>query len=555
MRDLFVPLRFPLHVLQITAHYVAQMSPSAFIINCANFQAGDEMRRIQRIAYATKALANAHDDRLAATATARDAWEKSAAWQPMRELLERLMTVQDWGEAFVALNLVVKPAVDALVDVELAALAADNGDEYLSLLLSEFGLDAQRSRAWSTALMTYAVTRDPAMVDVARGGSRPGLRAPTPPSRGWRRCSSRRPRPTTPAPSAPGCTPSGRSSWTPAGCEAPMTARVHAVRVAGSDVSFDVRHGERILTEARAAGHWMPYECGWGSCGTCKATLVEGETELLFPGAPALDPRDERRRRIILCQSTPTSDIVIKPTRVDSAPAPERPTVDVRGRLASVEPLSSDVSSFRFVPAYPVDFRPGQYAVLHLGPGLRRCYSMASVPGDPTLEFIAKRYPGGAGSTALFDLAPGAEVGLEVPYGDMWLRSSDRPIVLIAGGTGISAIQAMVTELAVGTHPERGRQVAVFYGATRLEDLVRRGELEAALGGLPAAELVTTLLEPPPGWSGTAGLVTDALSGRVAELLEADVYLAGPPPMVDAVTGLLRTIGAQRDRLHHDRFG
>jgi toluene monooxygenase system protein E len=169
LRELFIPLRFPLHVLQITAHYVAQMSPSAFIINCANFQAGDEMRRIQRIAYATKALANAHGDQLAETATARDAWEASAAWQPMREVLELLMTAQDWGEAFVALNLVVKPAVDALVDVELAALAADNGDEYLSLLLSEFGLDAQRSRSWSTALMTYAVAQDPTMADVARG--------------------------------------------------------------------------------------------------------------------------------------------------------------------------------------------------------------------------------------------------------------------------------------------------------------------------------------------------------------------------------------------------
>ncbi len=334
-----------------------------------------------------------------------------------------------------------------------------------------------------------------------------------------------------------------------------MTGPVHSVRVAGSDVSFDVPEGERILTAARAAGHWLPFECGWGSCGTCKATLVEGETQLLFAGAPALDPRDERRRRVILCQSTPTSDIVIKPTRLDEAPAPERATRDVACRLVEVEPLSADVSSFRFEPAVPVGYRPGQYAVLELGPGLRRCYSMAGLPADPTLAFIAKRYPGGVGSTTLFDLEVDAEVPFELPYGDMWLRPGDRPVVLVAGGTGISAILSMARELAMPGSSEGGRRVLVAYGATRLDDLVRRDQLAELVSGLPDAELVTTLLQPPADWDGVAGLVTDALGGRAADLLEADVYLAGPPPMVDAVTGLLRTIGTRLDRLHYDRFG
>lgn len=169
LRALFIPLRFPIHVLQMTAHYAAQMAPSAFIINCANFQAADEMRRIQRMAYATRALANAHGDELAATDTARSAWVDGAEWQGLREALENLLAVMDWGEAFVALNLVLKPAIDALVNQELAQLAADNGDEYLSLALADFDLDAQRSQDWTAALMTYAIEQDPAMADVARG--------------------------------------------------------------------------------------------------------------------------------------------------------------------------------------------------------------------------------------------------------------------------------------------------------------------------------------------------------------------------------------------------
>lgn len=166
LRRVFVPLRFPLHVLQMTSVYVAQMAPSAYIINCANFQAADEMRRIQRVAYVTRMLANAHGDDLAATATARDAWERGEAWQPLREALERMLGVHDWGEAFVVLNLVMKPLVDAVVNHELAALAAAHGDEFLALLLAEFQRDGARSRDWTTALVRYAAAQDPATADV-----------------------------------------------------------------------------------------------------------------------------------------------------------------------------------------------------------------------------------------------------------------------------------------------------------------------------------------------------------------------------------------------------
>ena len=169
LRDLFVPLRFPLHVLQMAGLYVGQMSPSAFITNCANFQAADELRRIQRVAYHTKALAKAHGDELALTASARDPWTTADAWQPLRETLERLLTVRDWGEAFVALNLAVKPAVDTVVNEQLAALASRNDDEYLGLLLAEFQRDSERSRAWTTALVRYALDRDPALAEVVSG--------------------------------------------------------------------------------------------------------------------------------------------------------------------------------------------------------------------------------------------------------------------------------------------------------------------------------------------------------------------------------------------------
>jgi len=153
LRDVLVPLRFPLHVLQMVSIYVGQMAPSSFITNCANFQSADELRRIQRIAYWTKVLANAHGDDLADTETARGPWVNGEAWQPLRELLENLLIAYDWGEAFVALNLAVKPAIDELVNTQLADLARLNGDEFVSNLLVALRGDSERSSDWTSALV------------------------------------------------------------------------------------------------------------------------------------------------------------------------------------------------------------------------------------------------------------------------------------------------------------------------------------------------------------------------------------------------------------------
>jgi toluene monooxygenase system protein E len=169
LRALFVPTRFPLHVLQMTGLYVGQMAPSSFITNCANFSAADEMRRIQRIAYWTKVLANADGSDLAATATARSAWEQAPAWQPARKVLEKLLIAYDWGEAFAARNLVVKPALDVVLNDQFGELARRNGDEFLVMLSAEFARDSRRSEEWSTALVKYTLEHKPELRNVLRG--------------------------------------------------------------------------------------------------------------------------------------------------------------------------------------------------------------------------------------------------------------------------------------------------------------------------------------------------------------------------------------------------
>ena len=346
-----------------------------------------------------------------------------------------------------------------------------------------------------------------------------------------------------------------------------MTDSTHRVFLAGSDVSFDVRPGESVLNAARRSGRWLPFECGWGSCGRCKATLIEGEVESLFPEAPAIDARDERRRRVLLCQSTPTSDVVLKPTAATDHPAAERPTSDYVGTLARVRNLGPDIAEFTFDLRSPdgqpatATYLPGQYAVLELAPGLRRCYSMAGLPGRPQVEFVAKRYHGRPGSTRLFELAPGQVLHVELPYGDMWLRDRDRPALLVAGGTGVSAILSLLRAVAADA-AWRDRPVHVLYGAANAAELVCWDELTALVAGLPRGRVHGALVVADDDWAGTRGFITETLTRLLADEGGHDhdprdgvVYLAGPPPMVRAVQDVLNSFGIQLDRVHVDSFG
>lgn len=327
---------------------------------------------------------------------------------------------------------------------------------------------------------------------------------------------------------------------------------VHRVSVAGTDTCFDVVEGERILGAALRAGVWVPFECGWGSCGTCKMTLVEGEVETLFPDAPSISPRDVRRSRVLACQSTAKSDLVVKPTWVETGPRDGRATERRAAVITERDEIGPAIFRLRFTLDRPVGFHEGQHAVIDLGDGLRRCYSMSNRPGSPEVEFIMKRYTGRVGSEAVSALTPGADVLLEMPYGDMWIRDSEAPVCLVAGGTGIAPILSMLRGLAADRD---SRPVRVVYGANVHDELVCWQDLADLVVELPDAELIGALTTAHEGWSGVQGLVTHALEPMLEGLADADFYIAGPPVMTNAVTSQLKDGGIQLDRIRYDSFG
>jgi toluene monooxygenase system protein E len=165
----YSPLRFPVHGLQMLAAYIAQMAPSSRITNCASFQTGDEMRRVQRIAYRTVQLAGPAFDAEAA-ARQRAAWEEAAAFQPLRELIERALVAYDWGESFIVTNAVIKPRIDRLVNQDIAGtLATANGDPILTSIHFSLDEDARWHREWTAALMRHIVDDNTANAEVVSG--------------------------------------------------------------------------------------------------------------------------------------------------------------------------------------------------------------------------------------------------------------------------------------------------------------------------------------------------------------------------------------------------
>jgi toluene monooxygenase system protein E len=165
----YSPLRFPVHGLQMLAAYIAQMAPASRITNCAAFQSADELRRVQRIAYRTVQLSGPPFETEAARRQ-QAAWEDAAAFQPLRELVERALVAYDWGEAFTVTNLVIKPRIDRLVNQVIAGtLATANSDPILASIHFSLDEDARWQRAWTTALLRHLIDDTPSNAEVFSG--------------------------------------------------------------------------------------------------------------------------------------------------------------------------------------------------------------------------------------------------------------------------------------------------------------------------------------------------------------------------------------------------
>jgi NAD(P)H-flavin reductase/2-polyprenyl-6-methoxyphenol hydroxylase-like FAD-dependent oxidoreductase len=332
-----------------------------------------------------------------------------------------------------------------------------------------------------------------------------------------------------------------------------VEARQVTVRYSdGTHKEMPVGPDQSILEAAEEHGVAIVNECQSGICGTCVAACAAGDYEM--GRTEGLSDVERDARKILTCQTFPTSDCLIEV----QYPADDNAALLITGhgvvtgvqRLSpSTAILSVDASAMPGALAY----KAGQFAQLQVpGTASWRNYSYAHpADGRNELEFIIRLLPDGVMSDYLRDRAkPGDRIALRCSKGSFYLRPVLRPVILVAGGTGLSAILAMAESLdADSVHPVR-----LLYGVTAIEDLCKLDELEALKGRLPGLELQVIVSRPDANWDGPVGLVTDLLDERMLGGGDADVYLCGPGAMVEATRTWLETNGFHRVGLYYEKF-
>ncbi|WP_420212880.1 2Fe-2S iron-sulfur cluster-binding protein [Burkholderia aenigmatica] len=335
---------------------------------------------------------------------------------------------------------------------------------------------------------------------------------------------------------------------------------MHEILLDGSAHRFACDRDDTLLGAGLRAGLGMPYECTAGACGSCKFELLDGSIDVLWDDAPGLSARDRAKGRHLACQCRPTSDCRIK-IRLDDACRPAQPPRKQVATLIATDDVTHDIREFRFRTDAPAVFRPGQFAVLHL-PGIAgtRAYSMANLPSDDgDWHFQVRRVERGAGSTTLFErVKPGDRVMLDGPYGMAFLRPEPaRDVVCIAGGSGLAPMLSIARGMAqaglLGT-----RRLHFFYGARTPRDVCG----DAQLRTLPdyGEQLVFYPAVSSPGgagdWSGRTGFVHEYVEDVLgANLADHEFYMAGPPPMIQAMLDVLHARhGVPASQVHFDRF-
>ncbi|SFL13063.1 benzoate/toluate 1,2-dioxygenase reductase subunit [Falsiroseomonas stagni DSM 19981] len=313
---------------------------------------------------------------------------------------------------------------------------------------------------------------------------------------------------------------------------------------------IEARADETVADASYRLGINIPLDCRDGACGTCKCRVESGRYDGGSYIEDALTEEEAASGLALACQMRPESDLVLAiPASSALCKTAGQSFATV---LRGVERLSETSIAFTLDAPAGLTFLPGQYVNLRVpGTDERRSYSFSSAPGAPTLSFLVRDIPRGRMSTWLREGAePGMPMEFTGPAGSFYLRDVKRPLLFLAGGTGLAPFLSMLGKLA-----ETGavQPVHLVYGVTNEADLVGVAELEAFAARIPAFTFSTCVAaedsaHPRKGYV-TAHVQPVHLHGG-----EVDVYLCGPPPMVDAVRAWLAAQGVTPANFYYEKF-
>lgn len=330
----------------------------------------------------------------------------------------------------------------------------------------------------------------------------------------------------------------------------------HKITVLPSGREFFATPGQNILDAALAAGVTLPYSCKDGACSTCKGKVVNGSIEQGPHQPGVLTEAEITQGYALFCCATPTSDVTLEAKVVQGLDGIEIRKMPVR--VKELTRLAPDVMVVTLqLPANQAfRYNAGQYLDLILKDGSRRSYSLATAPQEgSTVDLHIRHMPGGLFTDRVFGqvepaLAVREILRCEGPLGSFFLREDgDKPIILLASGTGFAPIKAIVEFMRTA---QVRRPVRFYWGARRPRDLYLH---ELALSweqSLPDFRYIPVVSDalPEDGWGARSGLVHHAVMEDLPSLAAHQVYACGAPIMVESAH---RDFVAQRG-LPEDEF-
>ncbi len=328
------------------------------------------------------------------------------------------------------------------------------------------------------------------------------------------------------------------------------------VNIESSGHRFPVSPGQTILDAALQHGIGLPYGCRNGACGSCIATLVSGQVH--YPdGEPEALEGHSGEQPVVICKAHADSDLVIAVREVQAEPDISIKMLPCRAE--HLQRLSHDVMQvmLKLPETERLQFLAGQYIEFILKDGRRRAFSIANAPHrDACLELHIRHVPGGSFTGHVFDdMKDRSLLRIEGPLGSFYLREdSTRPIIMMAGGTGFAPLKGMLEHaFYIGFD----RPVHLFWGVRAERDLYLDELPRAWAEQYPQFTYTPVLSDPEsdgPAWQGATGLVNEAVLQAYPGLEAFDIYMSGPPAMIEAATPRFVEHGAQLDRMYSDAF-
>ncbi|QPZ90089.1 benzoate 1,2-dioxygenase electron transfer component BenC [Thioclava electrotropha] len=316
---------------------------------------------------------------------------------------------------------------------------------------------------------------------------------------------------------------------------------------------IEVKPMETVMDAAYRQKVNLPVDCSDGVCGTCKCRCEQGAFDLGDDFLEEALSEDEAQEGYVLsCQMVPSGDCIVS-VPVPSSSCKLTPA-EFAAEVSTLDRVSATTIRLGLTLPDPgtLDFLPGQYVNIALPDGQTRSYSFSSAPGASEASFLIRNVPGGAMSTHLTETVTlGEKMSFTGPYGSFFLRQVQRPVLMLAGGTGLAPLLSMLEVMA--ETGETSQPVHLVYGVTTDDDLVEVARLEALSQRLPNLTFACCVADEASVHP-QKGYVTHHLSDADLRGGDLDVYLCGPPAMVEAVRNFLAEKNIVPASFHYEKF-